>query len=223
MRELQPLLKKTLAAYETIKDLSIDDLRHKTEEFRDKIRTATQKEEDQVAELRHYLEENYDIPVQEKEDKYKEIEKLEDKIYATTQDILNDILPEAFSVMKETARRFKENETITVTATQHDRDLAARRECITIEGDKAIYQNRWMAGGNMIQWDMCHYDVQLIGGMVLHQGKIAEMATGEGKTLVATLPVYPRGCRSRSRRPAASAIPPGPCCADGIRWGRRSW
>ena len=190
MKELQPLLKKTLAAYETIKDLPIDDLRHKTEEFRDKIRTATQKEEDQAAELRRYLEENYDIPVEEKEHKYKEIEKLEDKIYATTQDILNDILPEAFSVMKETARRFKENETITVTATQHDRDLAAKRECVTIEGDKAIYQNQWMAGGNMIQWDMCHYDVQLIGGMVLHQGKIAEMATGEGKTLVATLPVY---------------------------------
>ncbi len=190
MRDLQPLLKKTLAAYETIKNLSIDDLRHKTEEFRDKIRQATEKEETQVAELRKYLEENYDIPVEEKEDKYKEIEKLEDKIYATTQDILNEILPEAFSVMKETARRFKDNETITVTATQHDRDLAAKRECITIDGDKAIYQNKWMAGGNMIQWDMCHYDVQLIGGMVLHQGKIAEMATGEGKTLVATLPVY---------------------------------
>ena len=190
MKELQPLLKKTLATYETIKDLPIDELRHKTEEFREKIRTATQKEEDQAAELRRYLEENYDIPVEEKESKYKEIEKLEDKIYATTQDILNDILPEAFSVMKETARRFKENETITVTATQHDRDLAAKRECVTIEGDKAIYQNQWMAGGNMIKWDMCHYDVQLIGGMVLHQGKIAEMATGEGKTLVATLPVY---------------------------------
>ena len=190
MKELQPLLKKTLAAYETIKDLPIDDLRHKTEEFRDKIRTATQKEEDRLAELRQYLDENYDIPVEEKEDKYKEIEKLEEKVYATTQDILNDILPEAFSVMKETARRFKENETITVTATQHDRDLAAKRECVTIEGDKAVYQNHWMAGGNMIQWDMCHYDVQLIGGMVLHQGKIAEMATGEGKTLVATLPVY---------------------------------
>ena len=190
MKELQPLLKKTLATYETIKDLPIDELRHKTEEFREKIRTATQKEEDQAAELRRYLEENYDIPVEEKESKYKEIEKLEDKIYATTQDILNDILPEAFSVMKETARRFKENETITVTATQHDRDLAAKRECVTIEGDKAIYQNQWMAGGNMIKWDMCHYDVQLIGGMVLHQGKIAEMATGEGKTLVATLSVY---------------------------------
>ena len=190
MKELQPLLKKTLATYETIKDLPIDELRHKTEEFREKIRTATQKEEDQAAELRRYLEDNYDIPVEEKESKYKEIEKLEDKIYATTQDILNDILPEAFSVMKETARRFKENETITVTATQHDRDLAAKRECVTIEGDKAIYQNQWMAGGNMIKWDMCHYDVQLIGGMVLHQGKIAEMATGEGKTLVATLPVY---------------------------------
>ena len=190
MKELQPLLKKTLAAYETIKDLPIDDLRYKTEEFREKIRKATQKEEDQLAELRQYLEENYDIPVEEKESKYKEIEKLEDKIYSATQDVLNDILPEAFSVMKETARRFKENETITVTATQHDRDLAAKRECITIEGDKAIYQNQWMAGGNMIKWDMCHYDVQLIGGMVLHQGKIAEMATGEGKTLVATRPVY---------------------------------
>ena len=190
MKELQPLLKKTLAAYETIKDLPIDDLRYKTEEFKEKIRKATQKEEDQLAELRQYLEENYDIPIEEKESKYKEIEKLEDKIYSATQDVLNDILPEAFSVMKETARRFKENETITVTATQHDRDLAAKRECITIEGDKAIYQNQWMAGGNMIKWDMCHYDVQLIGGMVLHQGKIAEMATGEGKTLVATLPVY---------------------------------
>ncbi len=190
MKELQPLLKKTLAAYETIKDLSIDDLRHKTVEFREKIRTATQKEEERLAELRQNLEMNYDLPIEEKEDIYKEIEKLEDKVYNTTQDILNDILPEAFSVMKETARRFKDNETITVTATQHDRDLAAKRECITIEGDKAIYQNRWMAGGNMIQWDMCHYDVQLIGGIVLHQGKIAEMATGEGKTLVATLPVY---------------------------------
>ena len=190
MNELQPLLKKTLAAYETIKDLSIDDLRHKTEEFREKIRTATQAEEDRLAELRTYLETNYDIPVEEKENTYREIEKLEDKVYSTTQDILNEIQPEAFAVMKETARRFKENETITVTATQHDRDLAAKRECVTIEGDKAIYQNQWMAGGNMIQWDMCHYDVQLIGGIVLHQGKIAEMATGEGKTLVATLPVY---------------------------------
>ena len=137
MKELQPLLKKTLAAYETIKDLSIDDLRHKTVEFREKIRTATQNEEDRLAELREMLETNYDLPVEEKENTYKEIEKLEEKVYATTQDILNEILPEAFSVMKETARRFKENETITVTATQHDRDLAAKRECITIDGDKA--------------------------------------------------------------------------------------
>ncbi|MBR3557910.1 MAG: preprotein translocase subunit SecA, partial [Bacteroidales bacterium] len=139
MKELQPLLKKTLAAYETIKDLSIDDLRHKTVEFREKIRTATQAEEDRLAELRTYLETNYDIPVEEKENTYKEIEKLEEKIYSTTQDILNEIQPEAFAVMKETARRFKDNETITVTATQHDRDLAAKRESVTIEGDKAIY------------------------------------------------------------------------------------
>ncbi len=190
MKELQPLLKKTLAAYENIKNLSIDDLRHKTVEFRNKISEATKIEEDRLKELRQYLEENYDLSINEKQDKYKEIEKLEEKVYSTTQDILDEILPEAFSVIKETARRFKENKAITVTATQQDRDLAARRECVTIEGDKAIYQSSWMAGGNMIQWDMCHYDVQLIGGIVLHQGKIAEMATGEGKTLVATLPVY---------------------------------
>ena len=110
MKELQPLLKKTLAAYETIKDLSIDDLRHKTVEFREKIRTATQAEEDRLAELRTYLETNYDIPVEEKENTYKEIEKLEEKIYSTTQDILNEIQPEAFAVMKETARRFKDKD-----------------------------------------------------------------------------------------------------------------
>ncbi|MCQ2291641.1 MAG: preprotein translocase subunit SecA [Bacteroidales bacterium] len=190
MKEVQPLLKKALEAYESIKELSTDDLRHKTVEFRERIRQATAEEENRLTEIRQYLDENYDIPISEKQSLYKEVEKLEDKAYKTTQEVLNDILPEAFSVMKEAARRFKENETIEVTATDFDRDLAATHDGIEINGDKAIYRNTWSAGGNMITWDMCHYDVQLIGGIVLHEGKIAEMATGEGKTLVATLPVY---------------------------------
>ncbi len=190
MKEVQPLLNKTLEAYEVINDLSTDDLRHKTIEFRDAIREATAEEENRLEEIRNYLDANYDLPVEEKQSLYKEMEKLEDKAYKTTQDILMEILPEAFSVMKETARRFKENEVIEVTATQMDRDLAATHDGIEIDGDIARYRNSWSAGGNMITWDMCHYDVQLIGGMVLHSGKIAEMATGEGKTLVATLPVY---------------------------------
>ena len=190
MKELKPKLNRALEAYETIKDLSTDDLRHKTVEFREKIRKATEVEETRLAEIREYLDNNYDLPIEEKQDLYKEVEKLEDKVYNTTQDVLNEILPEAFSVMKEAARRFKDNEVIEVKATDLDRDLAATHDGIEIDGDIARYRNTWSAGGNMITWDMCHYDVQLIGGIVLHEGKIAEMATGEGKTLVATLPVY---------------------------------
>jgi preprotein translocase subunit SecA len=104
--------------------------------------------------------------------------------------VLDEVLPVSFAIVKETAKRFKENETVEATATQFDRDLAASRDSINIKGDKVIWNNAWMAGGNMITWDMVHYDVQLIGGVVLHQGKIAEMATGEGKTLVATLPIF---------------------------------
>ena len=190
MKELKPKLNRALEAYETIKNLSTDDLRHKTVEFREKIREATEVEETRLAEIREYLDNNYDLPIEEKQDLYKEVEKLEDKVYNTTQDVLNEILPEAFSVMKEAARRFKDNEIIEVTATDLDRDLAATHDGIEIDGNIARYRNTWSAGGNMITWDMCHYDVQLIGGIVLHEGKIAEMATGEGKTLVATLPVY---------------------------------
>ena len=190
MKELKPKLNRALEAYETIKNLSTDDLRHKTVEFREKIRKATEVEETRLTEIRDYLDNNYDLPIEEKQDLYKEVEKLEDKVYNTTQDVLNEILPEAFSVMKEAARRFKDNESIEVKATDLDRDLAATHDGIEIDGDIARYRNTWSAGGNMITWDMCHYDVQLIGGIVLHEGKIAEMATGEGKTLVATLPVY---------------------------------
>ena len=190
MKELKPKLNRALEAYETIKNLSTDDLRHKTVEFREKIWKATEAEENRLTEIRDYLDNNYDLPIEEKQDLYKEVEKLEDKVYNTTQDVLNEILPEAFSVMKEAARRFKDNEIIEVTATDLDRDLAATHDGIEIDGNIARYRNTWSAGGNMITWDMCHYDVQLIGGIVLHEGKIAEMATGEGKTLVATLPVY---------------------------------
>ncbi|MCQ2286158.1 MAG: preprotein translocase subunit SecA [Bacteroidales bacterium] len=190
LKELQPYLDRALETYETIKTLSNDELRHKTVEFKEKIANAVAEEENRISEIKAYLDENYDIPTKEKEDFYKEIEHLEKSSYKKTQEVLDEILPEAFSVMKETARRFKDNEIVEVTATQMDRDIASYRDCVEIVGDKALYHNSWSAGGNVIQWDMCHYDVQLIGGTVLHQGKIAEMATGEGKTLVATLPVY---------------------------------
>ncbi|MBQ9436148.1 MAG: preprotein translocase subunit SecA [Bacteroidales bacterium] len=190
MKELEPIKDSILEAYESIKTLSNDELRAKTQEFRQLIHDTIKEEEDRIAEIQSYLETNYDMDVAEKEDLYKELEHLEKKAYDKTQKVLDQILPEAFSVMKETARRFKDNEVVEVTATQMDRDIAAYRDCIEIVGDKARYHNSWSAGGNIIKWDMCHYDVQLIGGTVLHQGKIAEMATGEGKTLVATLPVY---------------------------------
>lgn len=190
MKELRPILQNVIHAYEPIKELTNDELRHKTIEFKEIISENIKEEEARIAEIQAYIDANYDMDVQEKQAFYKEIDTLEKKAYNKTQEVLNEILPEAFSVMKETARRFKEHETIEVTASELDRNIAAYRDCVEIKGDKAIYHNKWTAGGNLIKWDMCHYDVQLIGGIVLHQGKISEMATGEGKTLVATLPVY---------------------------------
>ena len=190
LKVIKPFLDATLAVYPTIQALSNDQLRAKTIEFREKIARAIDTEETELKALRNRIEAEYDMPVEEKESLYKRIDELEKHSYEKTQKVLDEILPEAFAVVKETARRFAQNETVTVTATDHDRDLAATHASITIEGDKAIYQNHWMAGGNEITWDMVHYDVQIIGGAVLHSGKIAEMATGEGKTLVATLPVY---------------------------------
>ncbi len=190
LKAVKPFLDACLAVYPTIQTLTNDQLRAKTQEFRDKIRLAVQAEETELKTLRDRIEAEYDMPVDEKEGLYKRIDELEKLSYEKTQKVLDDILPEAFSVVKETARRFTQNETVEVTATDRDRDLAATHASISIEGDKAYYKNHWMAGGNEITWDMVHYDVQLIGGVVLHSGKIAEMATGEGKTLVATLPVY---------------------------------
>ena len=190
LKMVKPYLDATLAAYPAIQALDNDGLRAKTVEFKERIAKAIEAEETELKQMRDRIDAEYDMPVDEKEQLYKRIDELEKQSYDKTQKVLDEILPEAFAVVKETARRFAQNETVTVTATDHDRDLAATHPSITIEGDKAVYQNHWMAGGNEITWDMVHYDVQIIGGVVLHSGKIAEMATGEGKTLVATLPVY---------------------------------
>ena len=195
LKEVKPFLDAILKIYPEIQKLDNDQLRAKTIEFKERIRKEVEAEENELSTLRQRIEEEYDMPVAEKEELYKRIDKLEKESYDKTQKVLNEILPEAFSVVKETARRFAENSEVVVTATDHDRELAVKRDSVNIvtgpDGqDKAVYKNQWMAGGNMITWDMVHYDVQLIGGVVLHSGKIAEMATGEGKTLVATLPVY---------------------------------
>ena len=189
-REIKPLFGQTLQAYESIKNLTNDQLRAKTQEFRQRIADNLKAEQEQIDELRRQMDQNYAMDVEEKEKLYNQIDAIEKTQYDKTQELLRQILPEAFCVIKETARRFKENAEVSVAATENDRNLAAKRPSISIKGNSAVYQNQWMAGGNMITWDMVHYDVQLIGGIHLHMGKIAEMATGEGKTLVATLPVY---------------------------------
>ena len=189
-KALQPILQKTLKAYDEIVKLDIDSLRHKTQEFKEYIKSKTAAEGSEIAELKAKAEANPDMEPDEKEKLYNQIDKLEKQELDHIEEALNDILPQAFSVVKAAAKYFCEHETVEVTATDLDRELAAKYEHVTIEGDKAYYKNSWMAGGNMVTWDMVHYDCQIIGGIVLHQGKIAEMATGEGKTLVATLPVY---------------------------------
>jgi preprotein translocase subunit SecA len=190
LKAIQPLLQQTIEAYQTISKLPVDELRAKTDFFKKRIKEAVADEESEIALLKKQIEEQFDLEPTEKEKIYNQIDKLEKLQYEKTEAVLNDILPEAFSVMKAAAALFKEKDTIEVTANDLDRNLAAIHDFVSIKGDKAYYSSSWMAGGNMIKWDMVHYDVQFIGGIVLHQGKIAEMATGEGKTLVATLPVY---------------------------------
>ena len=180
MKAIKPTLDKVLEAYKGIDKLSDDELRERCQGLKDKIQAAIAEDENRIAEIRAELEK--EIPLKQKESLATEQDKLVKKV--------DEILPEAFAIMKSTARRFKENKEIRVKATDFDRDLSATKEFVTIDGDYAVWQNHWMAGGNEVTWDMVHYDVQLIGGIVLHQGKIAEMATGEGKTLVATLPVF---------------------------------
>jgi preprotein translocase subunit SecA len=190
IKEISPLLEATKIAYQSISLLSNDELRAKTQEFKDRIAEYVTDERNQIAEYKERIDLEVDMDVDEKELLYQQIDKLEKAEYDKIQEVLNELLPEAFSVVKETAKRFTENEKVEVSIMPWDRDLAARRDSINIIGEKAYYDNKWSAGGTIITWDMVHYDVQLIGGIVLHSGKIAEMATGEGKTLVATLPVY---------------------------------
>ena len=187
LREIEPIVEKIQAVYPEIKSLSNDDLRARTASLKERIQEYVAPEVNRIQELKNSIEET-EIDLREKI--YTEIDKLEKEITDKQEKILNEILPEAFNIMKETARRFAENDEIIVKANDFDRNLAAKHDFVYIEGEEAHYKNEWMAGGSMIKWDMVHYDVQLIGGVVLHQGKIAEMATGEGKTLVATLPVF---------------------------------
>ena len=188
-KALQPILDKTLEAYEKIKNLDIDALRHKTVEFKEYINNYIADDEARIKELKLKAE-NDDLDLEKKNEIFEQVDKLEKQQLEKIEEALNTIMPEAFAVLKETAKRFKENSVVEATATDLDRNLAAKFDHINIEGDKVYYNNSWIAGGNTITWDMVPYNVQVIGGAVLHQGKIAEMATGEGKTLVATFPVY---------------------------------
>ena len=187
LKEINPYVEKIKAAYPAIEALSNDELRALSNEIRNKIQASVSGEWAEIARLKEEIE---TLELEDREKPYEQIDKIEKDITEKLEKSLDEALPQAFSIVKDTARRFKENEKIVVTATDFDRDLAARHDFVDIEGDKAIYHNHWLAGGNEIVWDMVHYDVQLFGGVVLHQGKIAEMATGEGKTLVATLPVF---------------------------------
>ena len=189
IKTINPMVDKALEAWEVIKNVSNDELRAYTHAFKQRINEHLSAKQKEIEDLREQLNSD-EIEIDEKEKLYGVLDRLEKESYDLTQEILHEILPEAFAVMKDTARRFFENPVVEVTATQADRDLAAKKANVEIEGEIARYSNNWMAGGNMITWDMVHYDCQLIGGVVLHDGKIAEMATGEGKTLVATLPMY---------------------------------
>ena len=187
MKLIQPIVESVKAVYPEIEALSHDELRARTMEIRQYVQDSAKEERAKVEELKSKIEET---PIDERKPIFDQVDKIEKEILEIYEKALDEVLPVAFSIVKETARRFTENEEVVVTATDFDRELAATKDFVRIEDDKAIYSNHWIAGGNDMLWDMVHYDVQLFGGAVLHQGKIAEMATGEGKTLVATLPVF---------------------------------
>ena len=187
MREIQPWVEKVKAVYPTIAALSNDELRAATQALKEKIQNTVTAERAKIAELKAGIE---DTELEKRESVFNQIDKLEKEVLEKLDKALDEALPEAFAIVKDSARRFAENEEVVVTATDADRNFAAKFDFVTIDGDKAIYRNHWQAGGNDTVWNMVHYDVQLFGGVVLHKGKIAEMATGEGKTLVATLPVF---------------------------------
>ncbi|MDR0683029.1 MAG: preprotein translocase subunit SecA [Dysgonamonadaceae bacterium] len=187
LKEIDPHVQKILAVYPEIEKLSNDELRTRTQKLMDYVQEKVKNEKSKIEELKSTIE---NLELEDREKVWNEIDKIEKDILEQHEKTLEEILPEVFAIVKDTARRFTENDQTEVTATEFDRKLAVDHDFVSIQGDKAIYKNRWMAGGNEITWDMIHYNVQLFGGVVLHKGKIAEMATGEGKTLVATLPVF---------------------------------
>lgn len=188
VKELQPLVVKIKSFESQLEALSHDELRKKTVDFKKRIEQDCKEASDKIAQLEEEVQASNDID--KNEEIYSEIDKLKEEVYKISENTLNDILPEAFAVVKETAKRFVNNETLTVEATEFDRELSGKKEYVSLDGDDAVWKNSWDAAGKEVTWDMVHYDVQLIGGIALHQGKIAEMQTGEGKTLVATLPLY---------------------------------
>ena len=189
MKLIQPLVEKVKAVSPKVEALDNDALRQRTKELQQQVQSSATEQKNRIAELKAKIE---DTPIDERADIFAQIDKIEKEVLDIYEKALDEVMPEVFAIVKETARRFAENEETIVTATDFDRELAGdpKKDFITIDGDKAIYHNHWTAGGNDLEWEMIHYDVQLFGGVVLHQGKIAEMATGEGKTLVATLPVF---------------------------------
>lgn len=190
IRNLEARVVEINTIFQELQKLDNDTLRQRSLELRKRIQETVKEQSAEIANIRNGIESDPDLDVNLKEERYKAIDELEKEITGKMEQCLEDILPEAFALLKETARRFKENTELEVRATEYDRKLAATNKNIEIRGDKAVYKNKWLAAGNEITWDMVHYDVQLIGGMVLHHGKISEMATGEGKTLVSTLPVF---------------------------------
>lgn len=189
MKLIQPLVEQVKAVYPEVQKLDNDALRQRTKTLQLQVQNSAQEQKARIEELKATIE---NTPIDERADIFAQIDKIEKEVLEIYEQALNEVMPEVFAIVKETARRFAENEEVVVTATDFDRELAGdpKKDFITIDGDKAIYHNHWTAGGNDLKWEMVHYDVQLFGGVVLHQGKIAEMATGEGKTLVATLPVF---------------------------------
>lgn len=190
VKAARPLVEKIKAEYEKLSTLSHDELRAKTVDFKQRIKTSLADIDAKIAEIKTNVLDNPEMPLDKKTEFYDEIDRLGKDRNKKLEETLLEILPEAFAVMKDTARRFTENEVIEVTASDFDKELAARKPNVVIKGDKALHHNSWLAAGTEVKWNMIHYDVQLIGGIVLHEGKIAEMATGEGKTLVGTLPIY---------------------------------
>src|SRR4026207_1375365 len=190
VKKIAPLVGKVNEYFASYQNLTNDELRNKTNEFRQRIKTHLTGIENEIAATNKKAEDLHFNDLLGKDAFYQEVDKLKKDRDKKIEEILKDILPEAFAVVKETARRFKENTELVSTATQMDRDLSVKKEYVTIDGDRSIFKNSWTAAGGQVTWNMVHYDVQLIGGIVLHEGKISEMATGEGKTLVSTLPAY---------------------------------